>query len=99
MNRTDLLTLYFDLTRNVLPARARREGWVVTADHYFQRIVLDNVVGDAWRNQLTGKGAAYHQLSDEQLGRAIQLTAQIEQKGDALLRELNQNSLRWRGKL
>lgn len=98
INRADLLTLYLQLTREILPVRARREAWVVTADHCFQRIVLDNVVGDAWRNQLTGKGPAYRQLSDQQLKRAVELATQIEQKGDSLLRELNQNSLSWRGK-
>ncbi|GAB3221936.1 hypothetical protein [Spirosoma arcticum] len=99
MNRTDVLQTYFHLTREVLPARARREGWVVTADHCFQRIILDNVVGDAWRNQLTSKGPAYRQLSDEQLERAIHLATQIEREGDSFLRELNRNSLHWRGKV
>ncbi len=99
MNRDDLLTRYFHLTREVLPARAQRAGWVVTADHCFQRIVLDNVVGDAWRNRLTGKGPAYRQLSDEQLERVIHLAVRIEREGDPLLRELNRNSLQWRGKI
>lgn len=99
MTRDDLLNVYFHLTREVLPTRARHEGWVVTADHCFQRIVLDNVVGDAWRNRLMGKGPAYRQLSHEQLERAVQLTTQIEQEGDALLRELNRKSLLWRGKI
>ena len=99
MTRVDLLSLYFDLTRDILPTRARQEGWVVTADHCFQRIILDTIVGDAWRNQLTGKGPAYRQLSDEQLERAVQLATQIERKGDSFLRELNQKSLHWRGKI
>lgn len=99
MTRTDLLSTYFHFTRDMLPERAQRENWVVMADHCFQRIVLDNVVGDAWRNQLTGKGPAYRQLSDDQLERAVQLVIDIERKGDSLLRELNRNSLRWRGKL
>ena len=99
MHRDDLLTRYFYLTREILPARARQGGWVVTADHCFQRIVLDNVVGDAWRSHLTGKGPAYRQLSDEQLERAVQLATQIDEKGDILLRELNQRSLYWRGKM
>lgn len=99
MTRTDLLQAYFNLTRAVLPARALREGWVVQADHCFQRIILDNVVNDAWRNQLTRPGPAYRQLSDEQLQRAVDLASQIEREGDGLLRQLNRNSLNWRGKL
>lgn len=98
MTRADLLLTYFHLTRDVLPARALGEGWVVTADHCFQRIILDNVVGDAWRNVLTAKAPAYRQLSDEQLARAVELARQIEREGDPLLRTLNQNSLVWRGK-
>ena len=99
MNHDDLLTRYFHLTREVLPAQARREEKVLTADHCFQRIILDNVVGDAWRNRLTGKGPAYRQLSAEQLERAVHLAVQIEREGDPFLRELNRNSLRWRGKI
>ena len=99
MTRAEMLGAYLHLTREVLPARARRESWIVTADHCVQRIVLDNVVGDAWRTKLTGKGPAYQQLSDEQLERAVELAAEIERDGDSLLRELNRNSLRWRGKL
>lgn len=98
MTRDDLLAAYFHLTREVLPARARREGWVVTADHCVQRIILDNIVGDAWRNKLTGNRPAYRQLSDEQLEKAVELATEIGRKGDVLLRELNRNSLRWRGK-
>lgn len=99
MNRPDLLMRYFDLTRNALPARAHRERWVVRADHCFQRIILDNVVSDAWRNQLTAPRPAYQQLSDEQLRQAVALANRIEEEGDGLLRSLNQNSLEWRGKL
>lgn len=99
LNRADLLPAYFRLTRNVLPARAVRDRWVVSADHCFQRIILDNVVGDAWRNVLTAKAPAYRQLSDEQLARAVKLARQIEREGDPLLRTLNQNSLDWRGKI
>lgn len=99
MNHDDIIADYFRLTREVLPARALAENWVVQADHCFQRIVLDNVVGDAWRNKLTAKTAAYHQLTDDQLQQAVSLATQIEREGDAFLRKLNRNSLGWRGKL
>lgn len=72
---------------------------MVRNDHCFQRIVLDNVVGDAWRNVLTSKRQpAYKQLTEEQAEAAAQLAREIEQHGNALLRTLNDNSLRWRGK-
>lgn len=99
MTRADLLQTYFHLTREVLPLRARRERWVVRADHCFQRIILDNVVGEAWRNRLTAPGPAYRQLDDDQLQRAVELASRIEREGDTLLRQLNVNSLRWRDKL
>lgn len=99
MHRDDLLQTYFYLTRQVLPLRAQREKWVVSADHCFQRIILDTIVGDAWRNQLTASAPAYRQLSDTQLEQAVNVARQIEREGNTLLRQLNQNSLRWRGKL
>lgn len=97
-HRDDLLRTYFQFTRHRLPERAKRGGWVVSADHCFQRIILDNVLGDAWRNQLTARAPAYRQLTDGQLDQAVELARQIDQEGDALLRRLNQNSLCWRGK-
>lgn len=99
MNRDDLITAYVHLTRAVLPARAGQEQWVVRADHCFQRIILDNVVGDMWRTILIQKRPAYRQLSDDQLRQAVELAQQIDREGNGLLSQLNHNSLRWRGKL
>ena len=48
MTRQQLLARYRELVLGELPRRARTEGWVVTADHCFGRIVPDNVVGGRW---------------------------------------------------
>lgn len=97
--RESLNDEYFRLTRETLPERAVRERWVVCRDHCFQRILLDNVLGGAWRTRLTAKLPAYRQLSDTQMREAVSLARRIEAEGDSLLRVLNENSLRWRGKI
>jgi hypothetical protein len=51
-DRARLLTRYRELVLTELPARARREGWTVTADHCFGRIVLDHAVGGRWYDVL-----------------------------------------------
>ena len=81
----------------MLPARARRERWVVVADHCFQRIVLDHSLGAPWRTVLTARMPAWRQLSDAQLAAAVRFAEAIETGGDRVLRELNAQSLRWRG--
>ena len=97
--RESLNDEYFQMTRETLPDRARRERWVICRDHCFQRILLDNVLGAAWRTRLTAKLPAYRQLSDTQMGQAVSLARRIDAEGDSLLRILNENSLRWRGKV
>lgn len=97
--REQLRLEYLRLTREVLPTRARREGWVVTEDHCFGRILLDNAAGDAWRNVLRDRRPGYAQLSDAQLAEAVRLGREVETRGDPFLRDLNARSLAWRGKL
>ena len=46
MTRQQLLARYRELVLGELPRRARTDGWVVTADHCFVRIVLDHVTGE-----------------------------------------------------
>lgn len=98
MTRDELTAEYFRLTRDVLPARGRVGKWVAEYDHCFQRILLDYVCGGPWRMMLTGRNPAHRQLSDEQLAAAVTLARRIEAEGDDLLRDLNRQSLRWRGK-
>ena len=102
MNRAEnlepLRQRYLELTKRHLPERAQTEGWTLKFDHCFMRVVLDHLFQDAWYNHLTRKGAAYKQLDEEQLQRAVALAEHILAEGDKVLWELNQQSLMWRGK-
>jgi proline racemase len=98
-SRQDLLARYRELVLHTLPSRARREGWVVTADHCFGRIVLDHAVGGCWYDVLDRRRSpAFAQLDDGQLQSAVALAEQIDAAGDPLLRRLDAQSLAWRGK-
>ena len=97
--RADLEARYRELVLRELPRRASAGRWVVRADHCFGRIVLDHTVGDCWYDVLDRRrGPAFIQLSDDQLRSAIALAERILLEGDPLLRRLNEQSLRWRGK-
>ena len=85
------------MTGQELPARARAQGWVVTEDHCFGRILLDHVFGDVWYAHVAGR-PAYRHLSDHQLERAAAMGERILADGDDLLRDLNEQSMRWRSK-
>ena len=99
MTRQQLLGRYRELVLGELPRRARTEGWVVTADHCFGRIVLDHAVGGRWYDVLDRRrGPAYTQLDDGQLAGAVALAERIATEGDPLLRRLDAQSLAWRGK-
>ena len=98
-DRALLLTRYRELVLVQLPDRARAEGWVVTADHCFGRIVLDHAVGGRWYDVLDRRRSpAFAQLDDAQLRTAVDLAERICAEGDPLLRRLDAQSLRWRGK-
>ena len=97
--RAALLRRYRDLVLDELPRRAREEGWVVTADHCFGRIVLDNTVGGRWYDVLDRRRSpAFAQLDDDRLHTAVGLAERIAAEGDPFLRELDARSLGWRGK-
>ena len=98
-DRARLLSRYRQLVLAELPRRARAEGWVVTADHCFGRIVLDHAVGRRWYDVLDRRRTpAFAQLDDAGLAAAVALAERIAVSGDPLLRELNAQSLAWRGK-
>lgn len=86
------------LTTDVLPALARSGGrdWPVREDHCFQRIVLDTICGGVWYAHLARP--AYKHLSPDQALRAVALCRDIAE-GRADLRQLNHQSLIWRGKM
>ncbi len=97
--RGHLLTRYRELVLHALPQRAREGRWVVTADHCFGRIVLDHAVGGCWYDVLDRRRSpAFAQLDDEALARAVALAERMLREGDPLVRDLDAQSLRWRGK-
>ena len=99
MTREELLARYRALVLDELPRRARAGRWVVTADHCFGRIVLDHAVGGRWYDALDRRRSpAFAQLDDAQLARAVALAERVLTEGEPLLRELDAQSLDWRGK-
>ncbi|WP_245173762.1 GCN5-related N-acetyltransferase [Erythrobacter sp. A6_0] len=86
---------WFALTRDRMPDLARQRGWPVFEDHCFQRILLDNAVGDKWDLEIPAP--AYRNASDELLERAMAL-GEGAIAGTEDLADLNRNSLAWRGK-
>ena len=93
----NLVCEYLHLSSEVLPALARslQRNWPVSADHCFQRIVLDHVCGGVWYEYLDRP--AYKNLTKDQARRAVKLCEDIVD-GHLDLEKLNQQSLIWRGK-
>jgi len=85
------------LTRETLPALARSRDWPVSADHCFQRILLDNACGGRWYDHIARR-PAYAHAPDAILAAAIALGESVAED-TADLDALNDKSLRWRGKL
>ena len=96
MDRAALEAEWLHLTRVTLPSLAGARGWPVSADHCFQRILLDHVVGGRWYDHVSRR-PAYRHLDDESLVRAVAMGRAVE-AGDADLAALNRQSLGWRGK-
>ena len=95
-----LRSQYSELIDRKLPQEAKKRDFPVRFNHCFARIILDNLFQCCWYEALDRKkGTAYKQLSEEQLTKAIALAEEIINSPDVYIRELNQNSLRWRGKL
>ena len=98
-NQIDRATLEAEwllLTRQTLPALAHERGWPVSADHCFQRILLDHAVGGRWYDHIPGR-PAYRHLDDQRLAAAVALGRAVA-AGEADLAHLNRASLAWRGK-
>jgi hypothetical protein len=94
LNRSDLEARWLTITRYALPALAAERQWPVSADHCFQRILLDAAVGGRWYDAIVGR-PAYRHADDDVLQRAVQLgEAAIAGKAD--LTALNRRSLGWR---
>ena len=100
---TDIAQLrqrYLELVNKELPTLAKQRQFPVRFNHCFARIILDNLFDRCWYEALDRKqGAAYKQLSPEQLQKAIAIARSIIDCPNSYIEELNQNSLRWRNKL
>lgn len=94
--RATLEARWLDLTRRKLPGMARERRWPVTADHCFQRILLDNAFGGVWYDHVAER-PAYAHADPTALARAIAL-GEAAIAGDVELADLNRHSLDWRGK-
>lgn len=96
-DRASLERRWLALTRDRLPKLARERGWPIRADHCFQRVLLDHATGGRWYDHISGR-PAYAHAAAELLERAVKLGEAVAE-GAADLAALNQQSLRWRGKL
>jgi len=96
-DRRNLVDAYLQLTKEVLPSLAQSGGqdWPVRQDHCFQRIVLDTICSGVWYEHLDRP--AYKHLTKDQAKRAVELCQNIAD-GQTDLKQLNQQSLIWRGK-
>jgi hypothetical protein len=102
---SEIIQEYLALTRDILPLMAKQansrgatkytQTWPVTEDHCFQRIVLDNICGDAWYEHI--KSPAYQNLSSSQAHAAVLLCKRII-KAKEDLTQLHKRSLKWRKK-
>ncbi|MFW2829149.1 GCN5-related N-acetyltransferase [Sphingomonas sp. ID0503] len=85
---------WLELTRKRLPAEAAARDWPVSADHCFQRILLDNACGGCWYDHISGR-PAYAAADSALLLRALHLgEAVLDGNGDLI--QLNARSLVWR---
>lgn len=91
----DLKAEWNILYREKLPQHARARKWPVWEDHCIARIVYDHVAGAKWDTVWTKP--AIHNMSEDQLKKFIE-TAEALYKGDLDPVDLNNKSLRFRGK-
>ena len=87
---------WLTLTRQTLPDLAHSRDWPISADHCFQRVLLDHACGGRWYDHIPER-PAYRHAPREILEAAITLGEAVA-AGSADLRPLNARSLRWRGK-
>ena len=98
MDRAALEARYRSLVMLELPARAATDGWSLRANHCFGRVLLDHAVSACWYDVLDRRRTAFTQLDDHALAVAVALGDRLLREGDGLLRDLDAQSLRWRGK-
>lgn len=93
-DRGGLEAAWLDLTRRELPGLAVARGWPVSADHCFQRILLDHATGGVWYDAIAARPAYRH--ADQAVLAAAVALGQAVVAGTADLSDLNRRSLAWR---
>ena len=96
VDRARLEARWLELTRYVLPALAVERDWPVSADHCFQRILLDHACGGGWYTHIAGR-PAYRHADPMILAQAVALAEEVR-AGTRDLAAMNRQSLMWRGK-
>ena len=94
MTRAALEAAWLELTRRELPGLAAARGWPVSADHCFQRILLDHATGGVWYAAVPGR-PAYRHADAAVLAAAVALGRAMA-AGTVDLAELDRRSLDWR---
>ena len=83
----------------MLPKLASTHKWPIRWDHCFQRVALDAAFGGCWYDHLDRKkGPAIKQIATADLSRAVAAARRMEEQGEVAVVELDDASLRWRGK-
>ena len=73
--------------------------WPIRFDHCFQRVALDAAFSDCWYNHIDRKkGPAVRQIDTTNLQRAVAAARRMEEEGACAVREMDEASLRFRGK-
>jgi hypothetical protein len=91
----ELRARWLELTHDVLPARARAEGWRLRLDHCFMRVVLDQLAQRRWDEVI--ERPAVRSMTASQIREAIRLAERLAAEGPALLELWDDESLAWRG--
>lgn len=95
-SRDEFIAEWKRLTEQVLPALARQHRWPLRLDHCFKRVCLDHAFSDVWYHHL--KKPAERHIEGEPLQRALACAQSIVDMGEPILRQRNEESLRYRGK-
>lgn len=85
------------LTNDALPSVAPERRWPIHLNHCFQRVLLDAACGTVWYDVIKAR-PAYRAAPDDILKKAVQLGENVLD-GKVDLAALNEQSLRFRGKL
>ena len=87
---------WLELTRVVLPRVAKTNGWPISQDHCFQRVLLDAACDGRWYDRIEGR-PAYKAASEMILASAISF-GEVILHDPACLARLDRQSLTYRGK-